>query len=155
MSDQISIETWRKNGMKLVFTNGCFDLLHPGHVQYLNKAANLGDKLIVGLNSDDSVRSIKGKGRPVHDELFRKSMLLALSSVDLVMVFSEDTPIKLIQMVKPDLLVKGGDYDIEGVVGAPFVQSYGGEVRILPFLKGYSTSDIINKIIASRNADHS
>jgi rfaE bifunctional protein nucleotidyltransferase chain/domain len=149
------IDTWRAKGHKIVFTNGCFDLLHPGHVQYLKDAAALGDKLVVGLNSDSSVARLKGENRPINDMLFRKYMLAALKPVDLVIVFEEDTPRLLIESIKPDLLVKGGDYTIDGVVGADLVAAYGGEVRILSFLEGYSSTSIIHKIISLEHGDGS
>ena len=149
------IQNWKSEHKKLVFTNGCFDILHPGHIRYLNDAAALGDKLIVGLNSDSSVRTIKGSNRPVFNEEFRKSMLEGLRAVDVVVLFSEETPLKLIRLIKPDFLVKGGDYSVEEVVGAEYVQSYGGEVRILSFVEGYSTSSIIDHIILNNHGDRS
>ena len=138
----------------MVFTNGCFDLLHPGHVHYLKEAKALGDKLIVGLNSDASVQQLKGNNRPINDEVFRLKMLLGLA-VDLVILFSEETPIELIKCIKPDTLVKGGDYKINTIVGAEYVLSYGGEVRVLSFLEGYSSSSIIKKILSSEHDNDS
>ena len=137
-----------------MFTNGCFDLLHPGHVYYLKEAKALGDKLIVGLNSDASINILKGANRPINDEVFRREMLLGLS-VDLVILFSEETPIELIKRIQPDVLVKGGDYDMSTIVGAEFVQSNGGEVKVLSFLEGYSSSSIIKKILSSEHDNNS
>jgi rfaE bifunctional protein nucleotidyltransferase chain/domain len=132
--------------MKVVFTNGCFDILHVGHVQYLTEARSLGDKLVVGLNSDASVQRLKGSERPVIPQEERRAVLLALRCVDEVHIFDEDTPLKLIQSIRPDVLVKGGDWAVEAIVGNEFVRSYGGEVRSLPFIAGRSTTAIIDKI---------
>ena len=129
----------------VVFTNGCFDIIHAGHIDYLSKARNLGDVLVVGLNSDESVRRLKGPQRPINDVDARSKVLASLFFVDYVIVFEEDTPLYLIKSVRPDILVKGGDYTRDTVVGADFVESYGGKVVILPFIKGYSTTSIINK----------
>lgn len=129
----------------VVFTNGCFDIIHAGHIDYLSKARNLGDVLVVGLNSDESVRRLKGPQRPINDVDARSKVLASLFFVDYIIVFEEDTPLYLIKSVKPDILVKGGDYTRDTVVGADFVESYGGKVVILPFLKGYSTTSILNK----------
>ena len=131
---------------KVVFTNGCFDILHVGHIRYLKEAKALGDLLVVGLNSDNSVKRLKGESRPIMSEAERKEMLLALESVDFVLLFSEDSPLSLIQQVKPDILVKGGDWQIDQIVGAGVVQAYGGEVRSLSFVDGKSTTNIIEKI---------
>jgi len=132
---------------KIVFTNGCFDILHPGHVYYLNQARSLGDVLVVGLNSDDSIKRLnKGAERPIHPQDKRADVLAALLCVDYISIFDEDTPLELIQKIKPDVLVKGGDYTIDKIVGAEFVQSYGGSVAIIPLLEGYSTTDIVNKL---------
>ncbi len=130
---------------KTVFTNGCFDVLHVGHVRYLQQARNLGEKLIVGLNSDASVQRLKGPQRPVVCEGDRKEVLLALSCVDEVHIFEEDTPLKLILKLKPDLLVKGGDYSVDNIVGAKEVLSWGGEVKPLQFHEGFSSTDLIEK----------
>lgn len=130
---------------RIVFTNGCFDILHRGHVYYLSKARELGDLLIVGLNSDDSVRRLKGRGRPVNDQNARAEVLGALSMVDRIILFGEDTPLELILKIRPDVLVKGGDYNQEDIVGSGEVNSWGGEVHTIPFLKGYSTTRIIGK----------
>ena len=131
---------------KIVFTNGCFDILHRGHITYLAQARQLGDLLVVGLNSDASVRRLKGPERPVNDERSRALLLAALEMVDYVVLFEEDTPYNLILKVKPDLLVKGGDYDIHNIVGADFVRQRGGEVRTIPFVQGFSSSSIIDHL---------
>ena len=136
----------KKSGKKIVFTNGCFDILHAGHVRYLRRAKRLGDILIVGLNSDASVRKLKGQNRPVVSQKERAEVLSALRCVDHVIIFNEATPLKLIQAVRPDMLVKGGDWKKENIVGASFVESYGGKVKSLPFVKGYSTSLLLSKI---------
>jgi len=140
------IAQWRLKGLKIGFTNGCFDLLHPGHVSLLSQARGGCDRLVVGLNSDESVRRLKGKGRPVQPEAARAVVLASLQSVDMVVVFAEDTPIELIKAVKPDLLVKGADYTVETVVGADVVQSYGGKVVLADILPGHSTSATIKKL---------
>lgn len=137
---------WKEQGKTVVFTNGCFDLLHPGHIDYLQKARHLGDLLIVGLNDDDSIRRLKGDSRPVNHLADRKTMLEALKSVDAVVAFSEDTPINLIEALLPDILVKGGDYQADDIVGAPEVRASGGRVEVIPFLDGYSSSTLIHKI---------
>lgn len=131
---------------RLVFTNGCFDLLHRGHVEYLYAARALGDALVVGLNSDDSVRRLKGESRPVVTELDRAIVLAGLGAVDAVTIFEEDTPRDLIAALLPDLLVKGGDYRPEDVVGREEVEAAGGEVVIIPFLEGRSTTALINRM---------
>lgn len=136
---------FRNDLQNVVFTNGCFDIIHAGHIDYLSKARNLGDVLVVGLNSDESVRRLKGPQRPINDVDARSKVLASLFFVDYVIVFEEDTPLNLIKSVRPDILVKGGDYTRDTVVGADFVESYGGKVVILPFIKGYSTTSIINK----------
>jgi D-glycero-beta-D-manno-heptose 1-phosphate adenylyltransferase len=137
---------WKKQGLKVVFTNGCFDLIHLGHIDYLSKAAGLGDKLMIGLNSDASVRKIKGKNRPLNDEKTRLYVMASFSFTDAVVLFDEDTPDKLIRELLPDILVKGGDYREDEIVGAEVVKKNGGRVIILPFLKGYSTTAIEEKI---------
>ncbi|WP_457642860.1 D-glycero-beta-D-manno-heptose 1-phosphate adenylyltransferase [Persephonella sp.] len=139
------IEQWKKEGKKIVFTNGCFDIIHAGHVDYLEKAKALGDVLVVGLNSDSSIKRIKGADRPVNIQEHRKRVLEALKPVDLVIVFDEDTPERLIKQVKPDVLVKGGDWSVENIVGADFVKSYGGEVKTIDFVYDISTTKIIEK----------
>jgi D-glycero-beta-D-manno-heptose 1-phosphate adenylyltransferase len=139
---------WRAAGQKTVFTNGCFDLLHYGHLHYLAEARALGDRLIVGVNSATSVNRLKGPTRPINDERTRTHLLAALEVVDLVVVFDTDTPLALIEALKPDMLVKGGDWKAEQIVGAEGVLSRGGEVRSLPFIAGYSTTNIEQKILA-------
>jgi D-beta-D-heptose 7-phosphate kinase/D-beta-D-heptose 1-phosphate adenosyltransferase len=131
---------------KIVFTNGCFDILHAGHVQYLAEAKNLGDILILGLNSDYSVKRLKGNDRPINSENERAIVLSALSSVSYIVKFNEDTPYMLIDHIKPDILVKGGDWKVEDIVGSDIVKLYNGEVKSLSLIKGKSSSDIINKI---------
>ncbi len=130
----------------IVFTNGCFDILHVGHLSYLKEAKSLGDLLVVGLNSDESVKRLKGEERPVNSEKDRKLFLESLRHVDFVFIFNEDTPLNLIQTVKPDVLVKGGDWKKEEIVGSKFVEGRGGKVLSLLFKEGYSTTNIINKI---------
>ena len=137
---------WKFQGKKVVFTNGCFDLLHPGHIEYLNKARDLGDILLIGLNSDDSVRRLKGSDRPINPESDRALMLAGLECVSAVLLFDEDTPLELIKAVQPDILVKGGDYDRDTIVGADEVESEGGRVVVIPFKEGYSTSSLIERI---------
>ncbi len=141
------LERERALGRKVVFTNGCFDLLHVGHVKYLQKARNLGDILILGLNSDDSIRRLKGPKRPLISEEERAHLMAALKCIDYVVVFDEDTPLELISVLRPDILVKGGDYSPETVVGKEQVESYGGQVEIIPFVDGKSTTNIIEKIL--------
>ncbi|HZY36293.1 MAG TPA: D-glycero-beta-D-manno-heptose 1-phosphate adenylyltransferase [Mucilaginibacter sp.] len=138
--------TWQAEGQKVVFTNGVFDLLHIGHVTYLAKAADLGDKLVIGLNADSSVRRIKGDDRPVNDQNSRAALLAALFFVDAVTIFDEDTPQHLIATLLPDILVKGADYTVENIVGAKEVLANGGEVKTITFVEGYSSTSIINKI---------
>ena len=130
----------------VVFTNGCFDLLHVGHVTYLKDAKKLGDILVVGLNSDESVKRLKGESRPINSQMDRALLLSALNSVDVIVIFDEDTPEKLIGEIKPDIHVKGGDYKEEDLPEAKIVKGYGGKVKIIPFLDDYSTSNIIDKI---------
>jgi rfaE bifunctional protein nucleotidyltransferase chain/domain len=135
----------KNENRKIVFTNGCFDILHFGHVNYLAAAKRLGDILIVGLNSDASVRRLKGKSRPVNCARDRARVLAALENVDFVVIFGEDTPLKLIKAIVPSVLVKGGDWNESNIVGADFVKSRGGKVLPLSFIKGYSTTKIIDK----------
>jgi len=139
----------RRDGETVVFTNGCFDLIHIGHLRYLGEAKRLGDILVVGLNSDASVRSLKSAGRPILPQAERQEMLLSLKAVDYVLIFDEDTPLRLIETVRPDVLVKGGDWPIEKIVGHDVISSYGGRTLSLPFLSGYSTTDLIRKIRTS------
>jgi rfaE bifunctional protein nucleotidyltransferase chain/domain len=140
------VQSWQSEGKKVVFTNGVFDLLHIGHITYLAKAAELGDKLIIGLNADSSVRRIKGESRPVNDQNSRAAILAALFFVDGIVVFEEDTPLNLISTLLPDYLVKGADYSVENIVGAKEVIANGGEVKTINFVEGYSSTSIINKI---------
>ena len=137
---------WKATGNKIVFTNGVFDLLHAGHVTYLSEAADLGDKLILGLNSDESVQRLKGPERPVNTETTRASLLASMFFIDAVVVFNDDTPLELIKTVLPDVLVKGGDYTVDTIVGAKETIANGGTVEVLSFLPGYSSTAIINKI---------
>jgi D-beta-D-heptose 7-phosphate kinase/D-beta-D-heptose 1-phosphate adenosyltransferase len=137
---------WKVKGEKVVFTNGCFDILHPGHIQLLLQAAEAGDKLVLGLNTDASVKRLKGEGRPVNDEQSRALIMAAQLYVDAVTLFDEDTPLELIQAIHPDVIVKGGDYTPETVVGNDFVTSYGGKVVIVPTVEGFSTTSIINRM---------
>lgn len=141
-----TIAGWRLTSDTIVFTNGCFDLMHPGHLRYLAAARALGKRLVVGLNSDASVTRLKGPDRPIMDEQARALLLASLLFVDLVIVFDEETPLALITELLPDVLAKGGDYAIADIVGAPEVQSRGGQVVVLPFVEGYSTSSIEARI---------
>lgn len=143
---------WQQSGWQVVFTNGCFDLIHLGHLHYLAQARDLGDFLVIGLNSQDSVRKLKGDHRPIKDEQTRAMVLASLQYVDLVVCFEEDTPQKLIDHLLPDILVKGGDYTIDQIVGADTVLQRGGEVLTLPFIPGYSTTALEEKI--RRSAPH-
>ena len=137
---------WELKSKKVVFTNGCFDILHQGHVDYLSKAADLGTKLVVGVNTDDSVKRLgKDKNRPIQDEQSRAILIAALHFVDAVIIFDEDTPLELIRVVKPDVLVKGSDYEIHEIVGKELVKERGGEVLTIQFLEGFSTTKIIDK----------
>ena len=140
---------WNFKNQKIVFTNGCFDILHRGHIDYLVKAADLGNALVIGLNTDASVSRLKGAGRPVQDQDSRALVLAALRFVSAVVLFDEDTPYQLIKAVQPDLLVKGSDYKTDDIVGADIVKAKGGEVQTIDFLEGYSTSGIIRRLLAS------
>jgi len=148
--DRKNLETqlaiWRFQSKKIVFTNGCFDLLHLGHIDYLSKAKDLGDILIIGVNTDDSVKRLKGAARPITDENSRSVILASLQFVNAVILFDEDTPYNLIKQVQPDVLVKGSDYKAEDVVGYDIVKAKGGEIVTVDFLEGYSTTGILNKI---------
>lgn len=142
-----TVEFLKQNkGKKIVFTNGCFDILHLGHVEYLNEAKAQGDVLIIGLNSDQSVRVLKGPDRPINNEEDRKSMLLNLRAVDCVQVFNEQTPLEIIKLINPNILVKGGDWKPEQIVGSDFVIANGGTVKSLMFKRGYSTSNLIQAV---------
>ncbi len=136
----------KNNHKKVVFTNGCFDLLHPGHVDYLRKAKACGDILIIGLNSDDSIQRLKGIERPINDFYFRSTILAALEFVDYIVKFDDDTPLFLIKQILPNILIKGSDYTIDKIVGAKEVLEHGGEVKTIDFLEGFSSTSIINKI---------
>lgn len=140
------VSAWKNEGKKVVFTNGVFDLLHIGHITYLAKASELGDKLIIGLNSDSSVKRIKGDDRPVNDQNSRAALLAALFFVDGIVLFEEDTPLNLIRTLLPHILVKGADYAVENIVGAKEVIANGGEVKTIDFVEGYSSTSIIEKI---------
>ncbi len=143
---QESVSKWKSAGEKIVFTNGCFDILHFGHIHYLAEASDLGDRLVIGLNSAASVKRLKGKHRPINDEATRQHLLAALEFVDAVVVFEEDTPLELIKIVLPDVIVKGGDWKPEQIVGSDIVLANGGEVKSLAFKEGYSTTSIEEKI---------
>lgn len=137
---------WKTLGKKIVFTNGVFDILHHGHLDYLAKAASQGNLLIVGVNSDASVKRLKGDERPLNPENDRAFQLASLMCVDAVCIFEDDTPQSLIETVRPDVLAKGGDYTVETIVGADFVLSHGGRVEVIPFVSGYSTTSLIERI---------
>jgi rfaE bifunctional protein nucleotidyltransferase chain/domain len=140
------INEWKNNNEKIVFTNGCFDIIHRGHIELLSKAADLGQKLIVALNSDSSVQRLKGPGRPLQDEKSRALIMAGFGFVDLVVLFSQDTPFELISLIKPDILVKGGDYKAEEIVGYDIVTQNKGKVVTINFVDGYSTTSIVNKM---------
>jgi len=144
-----TMQQWRNENRRIVFTNGCFDLLHPGHIDYLQRARALGDALVIGLNDDASVRGLKGENRPVNCTEDRAYMLAALRCVDMVVPFCESTPLNLIKALKPDVLVKGGDYREENIVGAREVRDNGGEVVVMPFIEGFSSSALIQRIVNS------
>ncbi|MEW6170093.1 MAG: D-glycero-beta-D-manno-heptose 1-phosphate adenylyltransferase [Candidatus Omnitrophota bacterium] len=140
------IHTLKKRNKKIVFTNGCFDLLHRGHIKYLAKAKQLGDYLIVAINSDESVKRIKGENRPLTNQKDRAEILSSLEMVDFVTIFGDSTPLRLIKFLKPDVLVKGADWKQKDIVGANFVKNYGGKVKRILYLKGFSTTNLIAKI---------
>ncbi len=140
------VKQWQQEGKKIVFSNGCFDLLHKGHVDYLNRAADMGDVLVMGLNTDASVSELKGPHRPIQDEQSRLLIIAALQCVSAVTLFAQETPYDLIKLVQPDVLVKGSDYKPEDIVGYDIVTAKGGEVKTIPFLPGFSTSGIEKKI---------
>ena len=142
------LKTWREKNKKIVFTNGCFDIIHPGHIDYLSQARDLGDILVVGLNTDQSVKRLnKGSNRPINDERTRAYVLAGLASVDLIVFFDEQTPYNLIKLLQPNVLVKGKDYEVEKIIGFDILKENGGQVITIPFLDGYSTSSLIKKII--------
>lgn len=139
-------DDWKHSGEKVVFTNGCFDILHLGHIDYLEQAKSKGSKLIIGLNTDASVRNLKGPERPINDEYARARMLAALAFVDAVVLFGDPTPLSLIETLLPDVLVKGNDYTIDTIVGADVVMQHGGQVETISLVDGYSTTNIIHKM---------
>ena len=143
---ETKLAEWRSAGETIVFTNGCFDILHRGHVEYLAQAADLGDKLIIGLNTDASVKRLKGESRPINDEKSRALLLSALQFVDVVVFFDEDTPYELIKQLQPDILVKGNDYKPEEIVGYDIVTAKGGKVLTIDLVKGFSTTNIISRL---------
>jgi rfaE bifunctional protein nucleotidyltransferase chain/domain len=143
---KIQSDKWKENGEKIVFTNGCFDIVHRGHVEVLANTADLGDRLIIGLNSDSSIKDLKGENRPIIDETSRAILLASLQFVDAIVFFSEETPITLIKTIVPNILAKGGDYKIEDIVGNEIVIQNGGEVKTIPLTDGFSTTNIVEKI---------
>ena len=143
---KIQSEKWKGKGKKIVFTNGCFDLVHRGHLEVLANTADLGDKLIIGLNSDFSIKELKGENRPIMDELSRAILLASLQFVDAIVFFSEETPYKLIETLVPDVLAKGGDYKVTEIAGNEVVLENGGEVILVPFIHGFSSTNIVEKI---------
>ena len=140
------VDIWKKNGKKIVFTNGCFDVIHRGYIEVLSKTADLADKLIVGLNSDISIKNIKGDSRPIIEENSRALLLASFTFIDAVVLFSEKTPLNLISSLQPNILAKGGDYEISTIVGHEIVQENGGKVVLVPFVDGFSSTNIIHKI---------
>ncbi|MDA2914498.1 D-glycero-beta-D-manno-heptose 1-phosphate adenylyltransferase [Acidobacteriia bacterium AH_259_A11_L15] len=144
---------WKDNGRRVVFTNGCFDLLHPGHIRLLEQARALGDVLVVGLNGDRSVRELKGPGRPLVPERERAEVLAALEAVEAVVIFEEPTPREMVAALRPDVLVKGGDWGPEEIVGREEVEAAGGRVERIPLAEGYSTSALIDKIVKGKQFD--
>lgn len=143
---------WQSQGQRLVFTNGCFDILHLGHVDYLEKARLLGDKLIVGVNTDASVSRLKGPNRPLQDEMSRIRIMASLLFINAVVLFDEETPYELIKAIMPDVLVKGDDYSLQNIVGHDIVLQNGGEVKTIALVKGYSTTNVVNKIKQQLNS---
>ena len=142
----LSLPLWKEQGEQIVFTNGCFDIIHRGHVDYLARAASLGSKMIIGLNTDNSISRIKGNSRPIVDEYSRAFVLAAFTFIDAIILFDEDTPYNLIQSIQPDILVKGSDYKEENIVGADIIKAKGGKIVTMDFIPGFSTSSIIEKI---------
>ena len=145
------VNCWRADNDNIVFTNGCFDLVHRGHIEVLANTADLGDRLIVGLNSDSSIKKIKGSNRPIIDQKSRAILLASLAFVDAVILFYEETPLDLITAVVPDILAKGGDYDTNSIVGHEIIKKNGGKIILIPFLEGFSSTTIIDKIKSSEN----
>ena len=139
------LQHWRAIGDRIVFANGCFDILHPGHISLLGQCREYGEHVVVGLNSDASVSRLKGSSRPVNSQSARAIVLAALETVDAVVVFDQDTPLEIISQIKPDVLVKGGDYQLSQIVGADLVKGYGGRVKIVPLVEGYSTTSILTR----------
>ena len=140
------LDSWKKEDKKIVFTNGCFDLIHLGHIEVLARSADLGDILIIGVNTDSSIKQIKGNNRPIIEEGSRAKQLAALEFVDAVVLFNEETPFKLINLIQPNIITKGGDYKTEDVIGNQTINKKGGEIIIIPLTQGYSTTTILNKI---------
>jgi D-beta-D-heptose 7-phosphate kinase/D-beta-D-heptose 1-phosphate adenosyltransferase len=143
---------WREAGKSIVFTNGCFDIIHRGHIEYLQKAKALGDKLVLGLNSDKSIKKIKGSNRPIQFQADRAAVLDAIEVIDVVVIFNEETPLELINELKPDILVKGGDYEEDSVVGANEIKMWDGSVVIIPYIESQSTTGIIDRVITKHNS---
>ncbi|MPM03988.1 Bifunctional protein HldE [bioreactor metagenome] len=141
-----AVNTWRSEGLSVVFTNGCFDIIHPGHAQYLSAAAALGDRLVIGVNTDDSIKRLKGNARPVIPEKERCLLLASFQFADAICLFDEDTPLQLITSIMPDVLVKGKDYNIDQIVGADVVLQNGGKVETIELVEGFSTTTLIEKI---------
>jgi rfaE bifunctional protein nucleotidyltransferase chain/domain len=141
------IQNWKNKGKKIVFTNGCFDILHSGHIQYLAEAKKLGDVFVLGLNSDNSIKRLKGLNRPIKSQDCRADILAFMSDIDIVIIFDEDTPEDLIKKIKPDVLVKGGDWKTDEIVGSDIVLKNGGKVKSLSFLEGYSSTKIIERMV--------
>ncbi|MBA9076023.1 MULTISPECIES: D-glycero-beta-D-manno-heptose 1-phosphate adenylyltransferase [Rufibacter] len=148
------VAQWRQQGQKVVFTNGCFDIVHMGHVDYLEKARLLGDKLVLGLNTDQSVSRLKGPTRPLQDEMSRSRVMASFWFVDAIVLFDQETPYELIKAVQPDVLVKGDDYTVETIVGHEVVLANGGEVKTIPLVQGYSTSQVVAKVLADQHRLH-
>ncbi len=142
-----TLQTWRFKEEKIVFTNGCFDIVHRGHLEYLAEASSLGHKFVLGLNTDASVQRLKGSNRPINDEYSRALLLASLGFIDMIVLFDEETPYDLIKFVQPDFLVKGSDYNAEDIVGYDIVKAKGGEIITQDFIEGFSSTNIINKII--------
>ena len=143
---KVQSDKWKENGKKIVFTNGCFDLVHRGHIEVLANTADLGDKLIIGLNSDSSIKELKGENRPIMDEISRAILLASLQFVDAIVFFSDETPLNLIETLVPDILAKGGDYKVLEIAGHEVVLENGGEVILVPFIDGFSSTNIVKKI---------
>ncbi|MCB0704192.1 MAG: adenylyltransferase/cytidyltransferase family protein [Saprospiraceae bacterium] len=141
-----SVSNWQAQGQRVVFTNGCFDILHYGHIHYLAEASDLGDRLVIGLNASESVSRLKGSNRPINDDLTRSFQLAAFGFIDGLTFFPQDTPLELIRLLSPDILVKGGDWKPEQIVGSNWVLAQGGQVKSLPYIDGYSTTNIETKI---------